>query len=318
MKAIHHIILYTLFLIILPSSVYAARYVFQPDSVNGSDTMIKSFDAGSNFGTTPGLNFGNVTTNRIYTLFNFSWIYDTIPAEETITAGTLYLNITGVFADGVSEFDEIICSWGENSVTYTSFGASNINTCVNQSVRVDLSHTITETGNRSVTLDPNWLELDRARPASERKGFILIPTADGDYSILSSSDHTSAAGRPSLHIITSEPDTTLPTYSSFTNNASTLTKINGVVNWSINLSDETALSYYFFAHNNSGTMTNVSNGTLSGTSVFLNKTVTITKPQGNYICGQFWVNDTSNNINQTLLTDSEACFTVVVCKEIIT
>ncbi|KKL77608.1 hypothetical protein LCGC14_2033190, partial [marine sediment metagenome] len=103
---------------------------------------------------------------------------------------------------------------------------------------------------------------------------------------------------------------TLPTYSSFTNNASTLTKINGVVNWSINLSDETALSYYFFAHNNSGTMTNVSNGTLSGTSVFLNKTVTITKPQGNYICGQFWVNDTSNNINQTLLTDSEACFTV--------
>ncbi len=105
-------------------------------------------------------------------------------------------------------------------------------------------------------------------------------------------------------------DTIFPTYSNFQNNASTLTKINGVVNWSIDLTDGTGLSYYFFAHNNSGTLTNVSNGTLSGTSASLNKTITITLPQGNYICGQFWFNDTFNNINQTLLTESGDCFTV--------
>ncbi len=101
-------------------------------------------------------------------------------------------------------------------------------------------------------------------------------------------------------------DTIHPTYSNFANNASTVTKVNGVVNWSITLQDETGLSFYIFAHNNSGTLLNVSNGTLSGTSVFVNKTVTITKGQGNYICGQFWVNDTSDNINQTNM----GCFTV--------
>ena len=99
-----------------------------------------------------------------------------------------------------------------------------------------------------------------------------------------------------------------PTYSNFANNGSG-TKINGIVNWSIDLAD-TALSGYMFAHNDSGTLRNVSNGTLSGASAFVNGTVTITKAQGNYICGQFWVNDSAGNINQTLLIDSNACFTV--------
>ena len=106
------------------------------------------------------------------------------------------------------------------------------------------------------------------------------------------------------------PDTTPPTYSNFQNNGSTVTRINGVVNWSINLSENIGLSFYIFAHNNSGTLTNVSNGTLSGTLAFVNKTVSITQEADNYICGQFWINDTRNNINQTLLTDSNACFTV--------
>ncbi len=111
-------------------------------------------------------------------------------------------------------------------------------------------------------------------------------------------------------VIDNSPPTYFNNNSSFQNNASTLTKINGVVNWSINLSDSVALSYYFFAHNNSGTLTNVSNGTLSGTSQFVNETITITQVRDNYICGQFWFNDSSDNINQTLLTESGACFTV--------
>jgi len=42
----------------------------------------------------------------------------------------------------------------------------------------------------------------------------------------------------------------------------------------------------------------------------INQTITITSAQGNYICGQFWFNDSANNVNQTLLTESGACFTV--------
>ena len=102
-----------------------------------------------------------------------------------------------------------------------------------------------------------------------------------------------------------------PTHSNFQNNASDATRINGVVNWSIDMVDGEGLSFYIFAHNNSGTLRNVSNGTLGeATSAFVNKTITITQARDNYICGQFWFNDTDNNINQTLLTDSNACFTV--------
>ncbi|MBW2989852.1 hypothetical protein KY358_06055, partial [Candidatus Woesearchaeota archaeon] len=77
------------------------------------------------------------------------------------------------------------------------------------------------------------------------------------------------------------PDTLPPTYN-LSNNASVETMINGVVNWSINLSDNQGLSFYIFAHNDSGTLRNVSNGSLSGTAAFVNKTVTITQPGGNY------------------------------------
>ncbi|MBW2990010.1 hypothetical protein KY358_06875, partial [Candidatus Woesearchaeota archaeon] len=106
--------------------------------------------------------------------------------------------------------------------------------------------------------------------------------------------------------VTITEDNIAPTYSNFQNNASADTKRNGIVNWSVILQDERGLSYHFFAHNQSGTLTNVSNGTISGTSVFINKTAIITKAQGNYICGQFWVNDTTDNINQTNMS----CFTV--------
>ncbi len=97
-----------------------------------------------------------------------------------------------------------------------------------------------------------------------------------------------------------------PTYSNFQNNATADTKINGVVNWSINLSDNTGLDYYRFAHNQSGTLTNVSLVNISGTNYFANYTLTVTLSRGNYICGQFWFNDSCGNINQTGLS----CFTV--------
>ncbi len=105
-------------------------------------------------------------------------------------------------------------------------------------------------------------------------------------------------------------DLSPPTYTNFTNNASILTLINGDVNWSINLADNQGLSGYIFAHNNSGTWTNGSYKAIGGSaaSYFVNETVSITLGYGNYICGQFWFNDTKGNFNQTLI--NESCFTV--------
>jgi len=107
-----------------------------------------------------------------------------------------------------------------------------------------------------------------------------------------------------------EPDETPPTYSNFQNNASNTTKFNGIVNWSIYLADDVSLAGYIFAYNNSGKLENDSYKEISGESVFVNETVTINLSKGNYICSQFWFNDTSGNFNQTLLTEEGACFTI--------
>lgn len=103
-----------------------------------------------------------------------------------------------------------------------------------------------------------------------------------------------------------------PFYSNLQNNASGANgvKINVDASWNITVNDAIGLSGYIFAHNNTGTLTNGSYKSISGTSKFVNETATITKGRGNYICGQFWLNDTYGNVNQTLITELGACFTV--------
>lgn len=100
-------------------------------------------------------------------------------------------------------------------------------------------------------------------------------------------------------------DGTEPTYTNFKNNASN-SGINSIINWSIDLSDGIGLSVVKFAHNQSGTLTNVTNLDISGTSFSANYTLPITLAQGNVICGQFWFNDSTDNINNSNLS----CMTV--------
>lgn len=95
-------------------------------------------------------------------------------------------------------------------------------------------------------------------------------------------------------------------YSNWQNNNSGNTYINDSVNFSIDYISGAGLSWYFFSHNQSGTMTNVSNNTINGNMKFLNYTLNITLNRDNYICGQFWANNTLGDINQTNLS----CFTV--------
>ncbi|GAG78888.1 unnamed protein product, partial [marine sediment metagenome] len=110
--------------------------------------------------------------------------------------------------------------------------------------------------------------------------------------------------RPYLEITFTE--STSPTYSNFQNNASSTSRNNTDINFSIDLVDNTDLDYYIFAHNLSTILTNGTPVDISGTSYFANVTITINVSGDNYICGQFWFNDTSGNINQTNLS----CFTV--------
>ncbi len=102
-------------------------------------------------------------------------------------------------------------------------------------------------------------------------------------------------------------DTTLPTFTNFENNASaTQTGTTTTVNFSIILADNVQLDVYRFAHNQTGTLTNGTDVTISGTSFPVSELLTVTLSNDNVICGQFWFNDTSGNINNTNLS----CFTV--------
>ena len=71
------------------------------------------------------------------------------------------------------------------------------------------------------------------------------------------------------------------------------------------MADETGLDAFFFAHNQSGTMVNVTNGTMGGvTSFFFNYTLTTNSSLANYTCAEISFNDTSGNINLT----NQSCF----------
>jgi len=97
-----------------------------------------------------------------------------------------------------------------------------------------------------------------------------------------------------------------PTYSGFINNATTATKQDGYVNWSITFSDESALDAYVFSYNGTGEFTSDSPMQLIGTSAFVNVTKQIAVAAGNYVCANFTVNDIFSNEAHTAFS----CFTV--------
>ena len=101
-------------------------------------------------------------------------------------------------------------------------------------------------------------------------------------------------------------DLSNPTYNNFQNNATEETRLNGVAKWNLTLNDNYGLSYYVFAHNQSGTFVNQTFNEASGLSENVEATLPITLTRGKTICGKFWFNDSANNINQTNLS----CFAV--------
>ncbi len=101
-------------------------------------------------------------------------------------------------------------------------------------------------------------------------------------------------------------DTTQPTWNNIYNNASTVTKINGVVNWTANISDNIRLSQARLETNNSGSWANETVITISGTSYNFSYSKTITRKRGNYTCGKIWFSDMTNHANET----NQSCFTV--------
>lgn len=308
--------------IVLSISVSATVITFESTSLNLSDSSIMGGGyAGNNMGANPAMYIKG--TGAYYGVFNWSYTQDYIPVGATINwvKMQMYANeaVTGIAVDcwamttqwtegtGADLATPGNVSWNypRNGYTWTTAGGDfDITQRVfNETVQMTATGFYNWTGNITYWQDYYDGDFDGVH-----FGFLCkaAPVYSDETTYFDTSDSATSLQRPVLYVNYTVSDVVPPSYSNFQNNASTTTKINGIVNWSADLSDETGLSTYKFTHNQSGTLINVSNGTLSGLSVFVNYTLVITKTRGNYICGQYWFNDTLNNVNQTNLS----CFSV--------
>lgn len=91
------------------------------------------------------------------------------------------------------------------------------------------------------------------------------------------------------------------------NNGSTA-RANASVNFQVRIVSDSNLSFYVFAHNNTGTFANTTFRSASSNSVLdVNESFTVQQAKNKNICGHFWFNDTNNNFLQT----ANSCFNVV-------
>lgn len=102
-----------------------------------------------------------------------------------------------------------------------------------------------------------------------------------------------------------EGDSTIPTYSGLTSNASD-TRYESDVLWEVVMEDEVNLSSYTFSFNESGSWANDSVVLIGADHHHANITKSLTEQAGTYVCGKFHFNDSSGNENVT--TDN--CFTI--------
>jgi len=245
-------------------------------------------------------------TSGVKSTFTISSTTTAVHLNYTLVAGDLTNPFyTPIVFDNftVSEFNVVITD--TTAPTVTLIVPAN-NTLFTASNSIDFNYSATD--DTAVTNCSLFINETYNASNVGTSNFTSTAIGDGNYHwFINCSDAIPNWGYSGFYNLTVQAaaDITIPTYTNWQNNASTLTKINGVVNWSIDFADN-SLNYYFFAHNQSGALLNVTNKSISGTTAFVNYTLDITLIKDNYICGQYWVNDTAGNQNQTNLS----CFTV--------
>ncbi len=287
------------FIVVADSGVWilqGAEYILQ-------DTFIQQNVPATNFGSAAYLQSMALTgidgwTYQMIDLINFS-------NNTIITNATLYMlhsEKTDVFTNlmhevwGNQTFDESVVTWNTQNLCDTSFSdASKCNlTAEGSSVYVAVGswnkfegtsmfqrHVREGNSNLSVSVRPIAFDLvTEIRWFSEDDG----TTANMWYWNVTWENETI-------------PDTTPPIFDTNSTNITTI-RINDWVNFSMNVSDGTAVSTIIFGINDSGTMLNVSNITLSTDTIkIVNVTFnhTILAIRGKHVGYQFCANDTLDN-----------------------
>ena len=245
---------------------------------NGVDEVNWSIDDTANFAQFKFKMFANSTDSTIINNFNATFNNLSLAGEVTDTTAPTVTLIAPLNRSNISS-NSIDFNYSATDDTAVTNCTLFINNIVNRSFLNNNNFTSTAIGNGNHSWFVNCTD------AVPNVGFSGIFNLTVNASVV--------------------VDITPPTFTNNQNNASN-TRINGVVNFSIDVADETALKNITFYWNDTGSWLEVASSKLSGTSEFYNTTQTVTAIRDNFICGNYSIRDSSDNENKTNLS----CFTV--------
>ena len=240
------------------------------------------------------LNIVNVTSATFY-----AYAYDADPGytSRTRVAESKYISDTSMTD-----------TWEESTITWNNQPCGDDYSSLNGSC----NNTAMDTN--TISTWNTWYSWDVTYGANEFKddNFTLVIDAtsggssSADDKLFASKEYTSdTSKRPYLSITYTEPDTTPPTWSSFGQNATSISAGDTIQMWA-NISDDVALDYAWLATNESGTWVNYT--TTEGRYVDLNgetNAVVYLNWTNASFTGDFswkiYFNDTSGNVNSTEL-----------------
>lgn len=299
---------------------------------NGTESTLRHFtyDTRAPENITVGINDTSVKVNDIVLFYAnwsdslaglnysvFSWNHSGSWVNESAVALTLWSNITL----SVNATKKPLISW----IIYANDSIGNWNNTGIQTFTINNTApsitttltTVTQNTSTTYIYDYNGTDVDDDTISwSDNTSLFNIDSGTG---IITDTPTESETGAYSINITISDgtesnddtftytiTDTTPPTYTGLTNNGTTA-KIGTSVNWSVTLAEGYQLGYYIFSYNTSGSWSNDSATVMSGTSHSANVTRNITATRSKSVCGMFYFNDSSGNINST----TTSCFNVV-------
>jgi len=190
MKSLSYLIAFLL----LSGLASALMAVFQPDSVNGSDVLIRQTSGTTNYWVNTYFQCGGSNPSYDRALVNFNFSCNSLGASFTIQEVKLQLYQYNA-ADGVIQaVNPLLVAYDPTTVTWNIFN-NQYNTTYNIMAAVG-SQSVDHPFN--ITINSTWFQTECQKPASTRRGFMI--TDGGTGNAYRSSRYATAGERPALFV----------------------------------------------------------------------------------------------------------------------
>lgn len=199
------LIVYILMIVFISVLVSGASQVFQPDSVNGTDTRIYEDAATTNYGAAANDYFGTQNgANTVWrTLYNFNFTCESIPSDYRLTNSTL--SLYREINSGTTKINmyKMNCTWDESTVTWNNCGNGGCDGCYNDTIDYVVAPDTISTNDPAILI-LNYTYFQDMCDRNEDYGFIILgneTAGNGNaYYGPRSSDHADPNERPELNL----------------------------------------------------------------------------------------------------------------------